>query len=379
MEELRKNMLRSLNKWKFSYQATVLFLSITVIFQARPIRAELDGIEKSCFKDYINELHKIKVVAGDKKLDSGGSAEFRPTDKLTRAELAAIINRALKIDINVQDTSKADFIDINDHWAEQEEKRHISAATKEGFLAGKSNNEFDPDSPVTGEEAINVLSKASLKKTQEYSQRELNDFSDRDKRDESCEDKIAIAQQQVSLIFDKKYSTSQTEVLRPQNESIIREEIAGLIYFFLLKKQISPNLAKRNQSTSDHSDRNWNEFSFEVVSQLITTILIGIAAVITALVPIIRIRTRRDIEGNLKGEFQTGEQQLATKIESKNNQIISEVGKLSNKVETIESDLKEESQTGKQQLIQKIALILLIGVPLGGLVGLLLAVPSWPK
>ena len=372
-------MLRSLNKWKFSYQATVLFLSITVIFQARPIRAELDGIEKSCFKDYINELHKIKVVAGDKKLDSGGSAEFRPTDKLTRAELAAIINRALKIDINVQDASQADFIDINDHWAEQEEKRHISAATKEGFLAGKSNNEFDPDSPVTGEEAINVLSKASLKKTQEYSQRELNDFSDRDKRDESCEDKIAIAQQQVSLIFDKKYSTSQTEVLRPQNESIIREEIAGLIYFFLLKKQISPNLAKRKQSTSDHSDRNWNEFPFEVVSQLITTILIGIAAVITALVPIIRIRTRRDIEGNLKGEFQTGEQQLATKIESKNNQIISEVGKLSNKVETIESDLKEESQTGKQQLIQKIALILLIGVPLGGLVGLLLAVPSWPK
>ncbi len=57
-------MLRSLNKWKFSYQATVIFLSIIVIFQARPIRAELDDIEKRCFKDYINELHKIKVVAG---------------------------------------------------------------------------------------------------------------------------------------------------------------------------------------------------------------------------------------------------------------------------------------------------------------------------
>ncbi|MCX7615502.1 MAG: S-layer homology domain-containing protein [Clostridiales bacterium] len=80
---------------------------------------------------------------------------FRAANNVTRAEFAKMVF------IMERDTSDAgsyvnqapELSDIHGHWA----NGYISALYKEGVIAGKSNNRFDPDGLVTGFEMAKML------------------------------------------------------------------------------------------------------------------------------------------------------------------------------------------------------------------------------
>ena len=90
---------------------------------------------------------KLGYVQGD----SGGA--FRPEARMTRAEMAAVIAKVLKLDaVGKAATSFADDADIPS-WA----KGAVEAARQQGVVAGRSGNRFDPAATVTRAEAAVIL------------------------------------------------------------------------------------------------------------------------------------------------------------------------------------------------------------------------------
>lgn len=77
---------------------------------------------------------------------------FQPTHELTRAELAAMVVKALKLETPA--TGTTGFTDVtSQHWAAQD----IAAITSAGIMFGYGNGSFRPDAPITREEMVLVL------------------------------------------------------------------------------------------------------------------------------------------------------------------------------------------------------------------------------
>ncbi len=91
-----------------------------------------------------------------------GSGKFDPNGTLTRAQIAAIINRAART-LGV-DTSgyTHSFTDVQGHWAGAELGWPVSA----GIINGVGDNKFDPDAKLTTEQAVAITYRAlnALKK-----------------------------------------------------------------------------------------------------------------------------------------------------------------------------------------------------------------------
>lgn len=94
------------------------------------------------------------MAAGIIKGDSDGG--FRPNEFITRAEIAAIIARAL--DLPQDAGAVTSFKDDNDipQWA----KSSVDAAQRQGILSGRSGNYFVPNDKATRAEAVVILLKA---------------------------------------------------------------------------------------------------------------------------------------------------------------------------------------------------------------------------
>lgn len=79
---------------------------------------------------------------------------FKPQGAITRAQLAAMFARILKLDTNGAETTH--FTDIAaDHWA----YGSIQATTRIGMFAGYADGRFDPEKPMTRAELAAVISK----------------------------------------------------------------------------------------------------------------------------------------------------------------------------------------------------------------------------
>lgn len=125
-----------------------------MISRALQLEGNADG---SSFKDYSSipgwaQPHVARVA--DAGLISGYSDEtFRANDQLTRAQLAVIIARAAKLEL---DTATAlDFSDAAQipGWAQKE----VSAAVKAGLILGKEKDRFDPNGTATRAEALTLI------------------------------------------------------------------------------------------------------------------------------------------------------------------------------------------------------------------------------
>lgn len=85
------------------------------------------------------------------------NGEFRPGEKLTRAEISAIICRAMTKagDIEAdEDNEKSQYGDVADnHWA----KNALNKLTKKGIISGKGNGKFEPESEVKYAEAVKMV------------------------------------------------------------------------------------------------------------------------------------------------------------------------------------------------------------------------------
>ena len=99
--------------------------------------------------DAVNMLSSLGVITGY----TDGS--YQPNKVVTRAEMAKMIFvvRNNKIDDSAYQSNYSKLTDISNHWA----KGYIKFCEFQGIIAGKGNNKFDPDSPVTGVEAAKML------------------------------------------------------------------------------------------------------------------------------------------------------------------------------------------------------------------------------
>ena len=99
--------------------------------------------------DVVDTLVSLGIVEG---FEDGS---FQPNKVVTRAEMAKMIFvvRNNKIDDSAYQSNYSKLTDISNHWA----KGYIKFCESQGIIAGKGNNKFDPDSPVTGVEAAKML------------------------------------------------------------------------------------------------------------------------------------------------------------------------------------------------------------------------------
>lgn len=92
-------------------------------------------------------LYNNKIVTGYP------DSSFRPKKEITRAQLAAIMVKVLKLD-QTSAPDKCTYTDVSQkHWA----YREIETATKYGVMIGYGNGKFKPDSFVAREELFKVI------------------------------------------------------------------------------------------------------------------------------------------------------------------------------------------------------------------------------
>ena len=127
------------------------------------------------FKDYDRTAWYAEAVSAavDNGLLYGKSATvIDPNGDMTRAEMAAIINRSFgcyaKADISkYKDVSK-------DKWYFED----VAMAVQMGTYNGRSNSSMAPDAPITRQEAMTVVARALELDYDSYSKAELTQFSD---------------------------------------------------------------------------------------------------------------------------------------------------------------------------------------------------------
>ncbi len=130
------------------------------------------------FRDFDRTAWYADAVSAavDKGLLYGKSATvIDPNGDMTRAEMAAIINRSFgcyaKADISkYKDVSK-------DKWYFED----VAMAVQMGTYNGRSNSSMAPDAPITRQEAMTVVARALELDYDSYSKAELTQFSDADK------------------------------------------------------------------------------------------------------------------------------------------------------------------------------------------------------
>ncbi|MDO5396466.1 MAG: S-layer homology domain-containing protein [bacterium] len=114
--------------------------------------------KESGFDDVLKSRWSNKAIAtmanGKYILGDAGTANFRPADAITRAEMAAIVSRFLDTTPEIKDSSE-DFNDINGHWAATAIKEGVAA----GWLTGYEDNSFKPDQLITRAEAMTVINR----------------------------------------------------------------------------------------------------------------------------------------------------------------------------------------------------------------------------
>ncbi|MGI6066709.1 MAG: S-layer homology domain-containing protein [Bacillota bacterium] len=110
------------------------------------------------FRDAVNHWAKDSILYltnyTPRILGGYGNGYFGPNDKVTRAQLAAMLNRALSLDYNV---SKPQFSDVKPgYWAYAD----IAAAKGAGIFGGYPDGTFKPERYVSRAELAVILDRA---------------------------------------------------------------------------------------------------------------------------------------------------------------------------------------------------------------------------
>ena len=171
------------------------------------------------FKDFDRTAWYAEAVSAavNNGLLYGKSATvIDPNGDMTRAEMAAIINRSFgcykAADISqYKDVSKSKWY-YND----------IALATQMGTYVGRSSSVMAPDSPITRQEAMTVVARALELDYDSYSKTDLSAFSDRGKISD-------WALPYVRAMVGADYIHGRGKVLAPQ-DNITRAEFAQIFH-----------------------------------------------------------------------------------------------------------------------------------------------------
>lgn len=177
----------------------------------------IDVQENFWARPYIETLQERGIMTGF----SGGY--FRPTQPVTRAEFAGIVQRAFaKKPIRRVKT----FNDIpSKYWAAPA----IDVAYQVGFLNGYPKNIFQPEMQISRSQALVSLVTGLDLKTESNPAQVLQIYTDAEQIPNYAKDKIAAATKSSLVVNYPK-----PNLLKP-NQSANRAEVAALIYQALVK------------------------------------------------------------------------------------------------------------------------------------------------
>ena len=171
------------------------------------------------FKDFDRNAWYADAVSA--AVDNGllygkSSTIIDPNGAMTRAEMAAIINRSfgcyVKADISkYKDVSKS-------KWYFDD----IAMSVQMGTYNGRSSSSMAPDAPITREEAMTVVARALELDYDAYAKTDLSKFSDRDKISN-------WALPYVRAMVGADYIHGRTRGLAPL-DNITRAEFAQIFY-----------------------------------------------------------------------------------------------------------------------------------------------------
>ena len=110
-----------------------------------------DVAEDHDYYEAIEMLSNLEILTGDDQ-DGDGTMDFRPEDKITRAEVAVIISRIQGINNAAQVTTE--FVDVpSSHWA----SGYVAQAAGQKIVNGYGDGNFGPEDNVLYEQAVKML------------------------------------------------------------------------------------------------------------------------------------------------------------------------------------------------------------------------------
>ncbi|MFD0618107.1 S-layer homology domain-containing protein [Paenibacillus sp. GCM10027629] len=154
---------------------------------------------------------QIQVAAAKGIIEGKGEGNFDPRAKVTRAEFAKMLVKALELEST---TAKNEFSDVADtSWAAE----YVAAASSLGIINGVGNGKFDPNAEITRAQMAAMISRAlKLTKTTVADDSVLNTFTDADAIPTSLKSDISVAVNEGLIIgsngkFNPKGSATRAE------------------------------------------------------------------------------------------------------------------------------------------------------------------------
>ena len=89
-------------------------------------------------------------------LNGTGNGQFSPDATLTRAEIAAVINRVATVEGIDTSGYTHSFTDVTNHWVSPE----LGWPSSVGIINGVGNNQFDPNAKLNTEQSIVIAYRA---------------------------------------------------------------------------------------------------------------------------------------------------------------------------------------------------------------------------
>lgn len=197
-------------------KSTVLATALTVLLisAGTSFAVEFSDVSKDhwAYKS-IEKLAKQEVISGYK------DSSFKPDNKVTRAEFAVMLSKALKQD-GIEVENATHYSDVyNGYWA----AKNIDIVSSLGLVSVLGDRTFKPSAKITKAEALAVVSKAL--KTKKLSDKKI------DKILAKFEDKDALADwaiEPVAQAIKNKVYVGSKSAIEP-NSYATRAEIAVLL------------------------------------------------------------------------------------------------------------------------------------------------------
>ena len=171
------------------------------------------------FKDYDRTAWYAEAVSA--AVDNGllygkSSSIIDPNGDMTRAEMAAIINRSFGC------YKTADISQYKDVSKSKWYYKDVALAVQMGTYNGRSSSSMAPDAPISRQEAMTVVARALELDYDAYAKTDLSAFSDRDKIS-------AWALPYVRSMVGAGYIHGRGKILAPL-DNITRSEFAQIFY-----------------------------------------------------------------------------------------------------------------------------------------------------
>ena len=179
------------------------------------------------FKDYDRTAWYAEAVSA--AVDNGllygkSSTIIDPNGDMTRAEMAAIINRSFGC------YKQADISQYKDVAKSKWYYNDVALAVQMGTYNGRSNSSMAPDAPITRQEAMTVVARALELDYDAYAKTDLSTFSDRSEISN-------WALPYVRAMVGADYIHGRGKILAPQ-DNITRAEFAQ-IFANIIKNYIN--------------------------------------------------------------------------------------------------------------------------------------------